>query len=177
MARAAFFPTISLAATGGYENTGGADWLTSPNSFWSLGPRFNFALFDAGRRRAIEAQARAAFDEAAAHYRATTLTAFRQVEDQLSMLTVLAQESADEHVAVEAANRTLLLATDRYTNGAVSYLEVVESQTASLQAQRAELVLRDRRLRAAVDLVRAIGGGWSVTFSSENTGAVSMSGR
>ncbi len=161
VARAAFFPTISLAATDGYENTGGADWLTSPNSFWSLGPRFNFALFDAGKRRAVEAQARAAFEEAAARYRATTLTAFRQVEDQLSLLAVLADESADEHTAVDAANRTLLLATDRYKNGAVSYLEVVESQTASLQARRAELVLRDRRLHAAVDLVRAIGGGWS----------------
>lgn len=161
VARAAFFPSISLTAGGGYENTGGANWLTSPNSFWSVGPRFSFALFDAGRRRAVEAQARAAFDEATEHYRSTTLSAFQQVEDGLALLRLLGQESLEQGAAAVAAQRAATLAMDRYTNGAVNYLEVVESQTAALQAQSTTLTLRDRQLRAAVDLVRAIGGGWS----------------
>ena len=161
VARAAFFPSISLAAGGGYENTGGASWLTSPNSFWSVGPRFSFSLFDAGKRRAVEAQARAAFDEAAEHYRSTTLVAFQQVEDGLALLRLLGEEAQEQSVAATAAQQAATLAMDRYTNGAVNYLEVVESQTAALQAQSTALALHDRRLRAAVDLVRAIGGGWS----------------
>ena len=161
VARAAFFPSISLTATGGYENTGGANWLTSPNSFWSVGPRFSFSLFDAGKRRAVEAQSRAAFDEAAEHYRSTTLTAFQQVEDGLALLRFLGQETEEQRAAAVAAQHAAALAMDRYTNGAVNYLEVVESQTAALQAQSTTLTLRNRELRADVDLVRAIGGGWS----------------
>ena len=161
VARAAFFPSISLTATGGFENTGHADWLTAPNGFWSIGPRFSFALFDAGKRRAVSAQAEAAFNEAADRYRSTTLAAFRQVEDNLSQLHLLDEEAKQEGAAVASAQNTLRLATDRYENGAVNYLDVVASQTAALQAQRTLLVLRDRQLRASVALIRAVGGGWS----------------
>jgi NodT family efflux transporter outer membrane factor (OMF) lipoprotein len=163
VARAAFFPSISLTASGGYENTGEAGWLTSPNSYWSVGPRFSFALFDTGKRRAIEAQARAAFDEASDRYRSTTLAAFQQVEDELALLHLLGDEAREQGLAVDAAQRTLHLSMDRYQNGAINYLDVVESQTAALQAQRNALVLHDRLLRASVDLVRAIGGGWTDT--------------
>ncbi len=165
VARAAFFPSISLSAGGGYENTGEADWLTSPNSFWSVGPRFSWSLFDAGKRRAVEAQARAAFDEASERYRATTLAAFQQVEDGLALLRWLAQETREQSAAATAAERAAALAMDRYSNGAVNYLEVVESQTAALQARNATLVLRDRQLRASVDLIRAVGGGWCSEIS------------
>ena len=161
VARAAFFPSISLTATGGYENTGGAGWLTAPNGFWSIGPRFSFALFDAGKRRAVSEQAQAAFNEAADRYRSTTLAAFRQVEDNLSQLQLLDEEARQENAAVASAQNTLHLAMDRYENGAVNYLDVVASQTAALQAQRTLLVLRDRQLRASVGLIRAVGGGWS----------------
>lgn len=161
VAHAAFFPSISLLAGGGYENTGDAGWLTSPNSFWAVGPHFSFSLFDGGKRRAVEAQARAAFDEAADRYRSTTLLAFQQVEDELTRLRLLGQQAQEQRAAVQAAQRAATLAMDRYTNGAVNYLEVVESQTAALQAQSRALTLRDRQLHAAVDLVRAIGGGWS----------------
>jgi NodT family efflux transporter outer membrane factor (OMF) lipoprotein len=161
VARAAFFPSISLTATGGYENTGAAGWLTAPNGFWSIGPRFSFALFDAGKRRAVSDQAQAAFNEAADRYRSTTLTAFRQVEDNLSQLHLLDEEARQEGAAVASAQNTLHLAMDRYENGAVNYLDVVTSQTAALQAQRTLLVLRDRQLRASVGLIRAVGGGWS----------------
>ncbi|MFT3791909.1 MAG: efflux transporter outer membrane subunit [Rudaea sp.] len=161
VARAAFFPSISLTATGGYENTGGAGWLTAPNGFWSIGPRFSFALFDAGKRRAIAAQAQAVFNEAADRYRDTTLAAFREVEDNLALLHLLDEEAKQEDAAVASAQNALHLATDRYENGAVNYLDVVASQTAALQAQRSLIALRDRQLRASVGLIRAVGGGWS----------------
>lgn len=161
VARAAFFPSISLTATGGYENTGGAGWLTAPNGFWSIGPHFSFALFDAGKRRAVSEQAQAAFNEAADRYRSTTLLAFRQVEDNLALLHLLDEEAKQEGAAVASAQNTLHLAMDRYENGAVNYLDVVASQTAALQAQRTLLVLRDRQLRASIGLIRAVGGGWS----------------
>lgn len=161
VARAAFFPSISLTASGGFENTGHADWLTASNGFWSIGPRFSFALFDAGKRHAIDAQAHAVFNEAADRYRSTTLTAFREVEDNLALLHLLDEEAKQENAAVASAQNTLHLAMDRYENGAVNYLDVVASQTAALQAQRTLLVLHDRQLRASVGLIRAIGGGWS----------------
>lgn len=161
IARAAFFPSITLTAIGGYENTGGADWLSAPNAFWSIGPRAFLTLFDAGRREARADEARAALDEAGERYRATALTAFQQVEDNLALIHLLGEEAKSQDAAAASAQRTLNLALDRYRNGAVSYLEVVESQTAELQAQRASLSLRDRELQASVGLIRALGGGWA----------------
>jgi NodT family efflux transporter outer membrane factor (OMF) lipoprotein len=162
IARAAFFPSITLTALGGYENTGGADWISAPNSVWSIGPHALLSLFDAGRRQAEVDRAHAVFDEAGQRYRSTTFSAFQQAEDNLALLHLLGDEAVHEDAAVASAQRTLNLALDRYRNGAVNYLEVVEAQTAMLQAQRTALTLRDRRLRASVALIRALGGGWSV---------------
>ena len=161
VARTAFFPSITLTAAGGYESTGTAEWLTAPNDFWSIGPRAVLTLFDAGRRHAREDEAKAAFAESGERYRAVALSAFQQVEDNLALLHLLGQETGEEQAAVASAQRTLNLALDRYRNGAVTYLEVVESQTAALSAQRTALALRDRQLQASVGLVRALGGGWS----------------
>jgi NodT family efflux transporter outer membrane factor (OMF) lipoprotein len=171
VARAAFFPSISLTATGGYENTGGAGWLTAGNEFWSLGPRFSFALFDAGKRRAISDQAKAVFNETADRYRGTALAAFQQVEDNLALLQLLGEEAKQESAAVASAQNTLHLAMDRYENGAINYLDVVDSQTAALQAQRTLLTLRDRQLRASIDLIRAVGGGWSTRDMPDGSAA------
>jgi NodT family efflux transporter outer membrane factor (OMF) lipoprotein len=172
IARAAFFPSITLTAIGGFENTGGADWLSAPNSFWSIGPRAFLTLFDAGRREARADQARAALDEAGERYRATALTAFQQVEDNLALIHLLGEEAKSQDAAAASAQRTLNLAFDRYRNGAVSYLEVVESQTAELQAQRASLSLRDRELQASVGLIRALGGGWVHDETASSSPAV-----
>jgi NodT family efflux transporter outer membrane factor (OMF) lipoprotein len=161
VARAAFFPDIVLGAVGGYESTGSNGWLTAPNSFWSLGPHFTLPIFDAGKRRAIERQARAAFDESADRYRSTALGAFREVEDQLALLHWLGDEYEDQNAAVASARKALDLALDRYKNGAVNYLDVVEAQVTALAAQRTALALRDRQLNASVQLVKALGGGWS----------------
>jgi NodT family efflux transporter outer membrane factor (OMF) lipoprotein len=171
IARAAFFPSITLTAAGGYESGGGSAWLSAPNSFWSIGPRAFLTLFDAGRREARVAAARAALDEAGDRYRAVALDAFRQVEDDLALERLLRDEANSQDAAATAAQRALDLSMDRYRNGAVSYLEVVASQTASLQARRAALLLHDRELQASVGLVRALGGGWSAGAAASRTTA------
>jgi NodT family efflux transporter outer membrane factor (OMF) lipoprotein len=170
--RAAFFPNVSITATGGYENAGGTGWLTSPNSFWSLGPRITLPIFDAGLRSAREKEAFAIFNEASDRYRSTALTAFQQVEDNLALLHLLGEEAKFQSAAAASAQQTLNLALDRYRNGAVSYLDVVESQTAALQAQRSELALRVRQLHASVGLIRALGGGW---HSDEDSASIASS--
>lgn len=162
VARAAYFPRITLNAVGGYQDTTTAGWLTAPNRFWAVGPQALWTLFDAGLRRAETARAQSAFDEAAARYRGTVLSAFQEVADNLSLLEQLGLEARQQADAAHAAERALELATNRYTEGAVSYLDVVTAQTAALQAEGALLNVDVRRLNASVGLVRGLGGGWTV---------------
>ena len=162
IARAAYFPRITLNAVGGYQSTESSGWLTAPNRFWAVGPQALLTLFDAGLRRAETERARSAFDEAAERYRGTVLSAFQEVADNLSLLDRLKVESEQQAAAARAAERALELATNRYTEGAVSYLDVVTAQTAALQAEGALLSIEVRLLNASVGLVRGLGGGWSV---------------
>lgn len=161
VARAAFFPAISLSGTYGFESTHSNDWLTAPNAVWSIGPALVLELFDANRRRAVVDQARAELDEAGATYRGVVLNAFREVEDNLALVHYFGDAGQSEQAAVTSATETLDLAMNRYREGAVSYLEVTQSQTTALATQRDALDLETRRLRASVALVRALGGGWS----------------
>ncbi len=161
VARAAYFPRLSLNATGGYESAQSSGWLAAPNRFWAVGPQALVTLFDAGLRRAETARARGAFDEVAARYRGTVLSAFQEVADNLSLLGRLELEAGQQSEAARAAERALALASTRYTEGAVSYLEVVTAQTAALQAQGLVLSLDVRRLNASIGLVRGLGGGWT----------------
>ena len=161
VARAALYPSLTLSATGGFQNAGGANLLSAANSWWAIGPSLAMALFDGGRRKAVVRASRDQFDEAAATYRATVLTAFQQVEDNLALSNRLADEASQQTTAVTAAQKTEALSLIQYKMGAVTYLEVVIAQTADLQAQQTELSIETRRLLASVDLVRALGGGWN----------------
>jgi len=162
VAKAAFYPNISLNLTGGFQNTGsGFGLLSAPYSFWSVGPSLALPLFEGGLRHAVEAGAYAARDEAAANYRSTVLAAFQEVEDNLALLHHLGQETQDETQAVTAAEHTADLSLTLYHDGAASYLDVVVAQTDALQAERTLLDLNTRRLQADIRLIRAVGGGWS----------------
>jgi len=161
VARAAFYPSFSLSALLGWQNTGNGSLLTAGNRMWALGPIGALSLLDGGLRHAKEREARATFDEAAGQYRVTVLNAFQQVEDNLSLLTNLSREAHDEDDAAAAAKEAAQIATNRYSEGIVNYLDVVTAQTSYLQAKRNAEQVRTRRLQASVNLIRALGGGWS----------------
>jgi NodT family efflux transporter outer membrane factor (OMF) lipoprotein len=175
VARAAFYPTLSLDAFGGFQNTGGPNLISLPNAYWTLGPQFAFLLFDGGRRHAILAASRAAFDLASANYKATVLAALQQVQDGLAQQADLAAEAKDAADAVTAAQATTRLSLIRYKQGATNYLDVVIAQTAELSAEQQALSLETRRQEAAVGLVRALGGGWTAADlpTSRQAGALS----
>lgn len=161
VARAAFFPRLDLVADGGWQNTAFANLLAPGNTFWMLGPEAALTLFDGGLRKARVEAARAQLSEANAAYRAQVLRAFQDVEDSLSVLNNLAVEADHQSAAILAAKRTEAAALARYEEGATNYLDVVTAQAADLQAQRVGLEVEDRRLQASINLVRALGGGWS----------------
>ena len=160
VARAAYFPTLTLGAQGGFESNSLSNWLSAPSSFWAVGPNALLSVFDGGLRRAQVAQARAAFDASAANYRGVVVGAFQQVEDSLANLNHYQDAAVEEKAAVDAAQRTLDLSMALYVKGATDYLTVVTSQTAALQAQLEALSLETVQLRASVELILALGGGW-----------------
>lgn len=169
IARAAWFPSLALSAQGGFQSAEYAGLLAAPNAFWAIGPNLLETIFDGGRRKATVAAARAASDEAGARYRGVVLNAFSQVEDNLAQLDHVGAALTDQRDAANAAQHTLDLSMERYRQGAVVYLDVVQAQTAALDAQRSLLGLQTQQLRASVQLVRALGGGWSTSRASATT--------
>jgi NodT family efflux transporter outer membrane factor (OMF) lipoprotein len=163
VARAAFFPAVTLSALAGFQSSNIANFISAPNIFWATGPSLFLTLFDAGKRDAEVARTRAVLDETGAQYRGVVLGAFQQVEDNLALLDKYRAAAESERAAVAAAQKSLDFATARYRQGAVNYLEVVTSQTATLQTQREALDLDTRQRRASVQLIRALGGGWSAS--------------
>lgn len=160
VARAAYFPQFSLTAALGLESTSGAALFEGPSRLWALGPTALVTLFDSGKRRAETDSARAVYDEQAANYRQTVLTAYREVEDSLASLAHLQREAKSESAAVEAAATELDQARDRYAAGITTYLEVVIAENALLSAQLTAADIQARRLNSAVLLAKALGGGW-----------------
>lgn len=160
VARAAYFPQLTLSGQGGFQSTSFGNWISAPSSFWAIGPNAVLSVFDGGLHRAQVAQARAQFDASAADYRGTVLSAFQQVEDSLAQLNHFDEAAKQEKAAVDAAARTLNLSMILYTQGAADYLTVVTSQTALLDAQLQALNLQTEQLQASVSLVKALGGGW-----------------
>lgn len=163
VARAAYYPTLTLGPQGGVQSTAFSNWLTAPSTFWAIGPNALLTVFDGGLRRAQVAQARAQFDQSADNYRSTVIAAFQQVEDALATLNHDYDASLQEKAALAAAQRTLDLSMQLYRQGATDYLTIITAQTALLQAQLQVLNLDTLQLHASVDLIRALGGGWSDT--------------
>jgi NodT family efflux transporter outer membrane factor (OMF) lipoprotein len=163
IARAAFFPTIILSASAGFEGNSIANWFDWPSRFWAVGPSALQTLFDAGRRRATSQAALANYDATVAGYRETTLTALQQVEDNLAALRILDQEAQQQKDATASAQESLQVFTDRYIGGADPYLQVLTAQTIALQNERNDVDIRRRRMDASVLLIKALGGGWDVS--------------
>jgi NodT family efflux transporter outer membrane factor (OMF) lipoprotein len=169
VAQAAFYPSLSLGAAGGVQNSVIGNLLTLPSRYWSIGPALAQAIFDAGLRQAQKAQAIAVYDETVATYRATVLTGFQEVEDNLAALSILEREAAVQADAVKAAGDSATIAANQYKAGIANYLAVVVLQTASLNSQRTALAILARRLTASVGLIKALGGGWNATALAQAT--------
>jgi NodT family efflux transporter outer membrane factor (OMF) lipoprotein len=163
IARAAFYPTISLNGAVGVEATSFGNLFNPASLLWAIGPTLSQTIFDAGRRASVSEQANASFDETVANYRQTTLTAFQQVEDNLVALRVLQQEADNQHEATLAAQSAEQIFNNRYVGGLDTYLQVVTAQTTALQNERNDIDIMRRQMDASVLLIKALGGGWNVT--------------
>ncbi|HEY7208721.1 MAG TPA: efflux transporter outer membrane subunit [Bryobacteraceae bacterium] len=163
IAKAAYYPDLVISGTGGLQAGSIVDWFTWPSRYWAAGPQIAQTIWDAGRRRAQVLGTEAAYDAEVATYRQTTLNAFQEVEDSLSSLRILEQESAKQHEATASAESSLQLSLNRYKGGLVTYLEVITAQGIALANERADVDLLRRRMDASVQLIRALGGGWDTS--------------
>ena len=162
VAEAAYYPSLTLSASSGFETSSLTQWLTAPSHFWSVGPSISQTVFDGGLRRAQTDYARAGYDASVATYRQTVLAAFQAVEDNLAALHILAQEAQVQDEAVQKAQQSVTLTTNQYKAGIVSYLNVITAQTTALSSETTAVQVRGRRMTAAVLLIQALGGGWRV---------------
>jgi NodT family efflux transporter outer membrane factor (OMF) lipoprotein len=160
VARAAYYPTLTLSASGGLESYSFLHWFSAPSRFWSLGPALSQTLYDGGSRRGQNEQAWAQYDAAVANYRQTVLTSFQAVEDQLSTLRILTQEIGEQQTAINSSQRYLDLALIRFKAGVDSYLNVITAQNSLLTNRESQVSSELRRMSASVSLVMALGGGW-----------------
>jgi NodT family efflux transporter outer membrane factor (OMF) lipoprotein len=163
IARAAFFPSLVLGASGGFAGTSITNWFNWPSRMWAVGPQMAQTMFDAGRRRAVSEGAIANYDGTVASYRQTTLTAFQEVEDNLAALRILENEAQQQREATTSAQESLQLFTNRYVGGVDNYLQVITAQTVLLTNRRNDIDIERRRMDASVLLVKAIGGGWDTS--------------
>jgi len=162
VAVAAYYPTITLSASTGFESTGLSSLFSAASHFWALQPSVSETVFDGGRRRAQVQFARAGYDSAVATYRQTVLTAFQGVEDNLAALRILEEEAAVQDQAVEAARESVRVTTNQYLAGIVPYLNVITTQATLLSNEVTLINVQGRRMAAAVLLIEALGGGWNV---------------
>jgi len=163
IARAAYYPSLLLEASGGLEGNKITNLLIWPSRFWAAGPTLAETIFDAGRRRATSDAARANYDATVVTYRETVLVAFQEVEDNLAALRVLEQEAGQQNQAVADAKREVELFTYRYEGGADPYLQVVTAQTVELLNERNAIDILRRRMDASVLLIKGLGGGWDAS--------------
>jgi NodT family efflux transporter outer membrane factor (OMF) lipoprotein len=157
---AAFFPTLSLSATAGYNQSSLANLLSAPNLLWNLGASLGQSILDGGVRQQASAQARANADSATASYRQLVLTALQEVEDNLVLAARLSDEVQSQTEALQAARRNLEIVLEQYRAGTVSFLNVSAAQTAALSSEATLVTLRNRQLAAVNTLLKNIAGRW-----------------
>lgn len=170
VAIAAFFPTLTLSATGGFQSSVWSQLFTLPARFWTVGPQLAATLFDAGLRAAQTDAARATYDQDVAAYRLAVLTAFQDVEDNLASQRILAQEIDVQRQAVDSAEHSLAIVTNQYKAGTVAYLNVLTAQTTAFTAQQKLATIAGQRMTSSVGLVKALGGGWNVAEMARENG-------
>ncbi|USE80851.1 efflux transporter outer membrane subunit [Cupriavidus gilardii] len=171
VAQAAYYPTLSLSAAGGFTSSSLERWLSLPNRIWSIGPELALTLFDGGARSAAKEQAIAVYDQTVANYRQTVLTAFQEVEDNLAAARLLEQEAVVQNEALRSAREALSLVNNRYRAGTAGLLDVLTAQTAAYTAERTALSIAGRQLSASVVLIKALGGGWQGPGTAVATGS------
>jgi NodT family efflux transporter outer membrane factor (OMF) lipoprotein len=169
VAEAAFFPTVTLSATGGFASSAVSNLFSAPARYWSVGAALAQTLFDAGLRQAQTAQAIAAYDANVATYRQTVLGGFQEVEDNLAALRLLEQQAAVQDEAVRAARESVTITMNQYRAGTANYIAVVVVQAALLNNERAAVTILGQRYAASVALIRALGGGWSPKEAAPQT--------
>ncbi|MCE4070734.1 efflux transporter outer membrane subunit [Pseudomonas nitroreducens] len=167
VAKAAWFPDLTLTAAGGYRSGSFQNWIETPNRYWSIGPQFAMTLFDGGLIASQVEQAEASYDQTVANYRQTVLDSFREVEDYMVQLKVLEEESGVQQEALDSAREALRLTTNQYKAGTIDYSNVVTTQTSALSNERTLLTLTGSRLTASVQLIAALGGGWDAAKIAE----------
>ncbi|MFJ2988539.1 efflux transporter outer membrane subunit [Collimonas sp. NPDC087041] len=168
VAKAAYFPNLTLSASGGFQSSSFGDWLTVPNRIWSLGPSLAATLFDGGARRAQSDQAIAAYDASVAVYKQAVLTSFQEVEDNLAALRILEQEATVQSETVKFAHRAVELILNQYKAGTVNYSSVVTAQATAFSADLSALNIQNRRFAASAALIKALGGGWDQAELPDN---------
>jgi NodT family efflux transporter outer membrane factor (OMF) lipoprotein len=172
VAIAAFFPTLTLSATGGFQSSVLSQLLTAPSRFWTLGPQLAATIFDAGLRKAQTDAARAVYDQDVATYRQTVLAAFQDVEDNLASLRILAQEIVVQQQAVDSARQARDIVLNQYKAGTVGYVNVLTAQTTAFVAEQKLANIAGQRMVSSVGLVKALGGGWDASQMNRETGDV-----
>lgn len=170
VAKAAWFPSLTLSAAGGYRSSKYNQWINTNNRFWSVGPSFSVPLFNGGLIRSQVRQAEATYDQTVATYRQTVLDSFREVEDYLVQLRVLEEESGVQQEALDAARESQRLMVNRYKGGTVDYSSVASAQATALSNERSQLTLLGSRLTASVQLIAALGGGWDGRIPAQTVG-------
>ncbi|RBL68096.1 RND transporter [Pseudomonas sp. MWU13-2625] len=167
VAKAAYYPDLTLSMSGGYSSSTSKNLLTLPNRFWSVGPKLDLPIFDGGIRSAEVDRTEAVYDQTVAKYRQTVLDGFREVENYLVQLKVYEDEAAVRQEALEAARDSLRLTQNQYKAGLIAYIDVVVVQATALNNERTVLNILQSRLLASVQLIAALGGGWDGQLASE----------
>lgn len=160
VAKAAYFPDLTLSMSGGYSSSSFSNWISLPNRFWSVGPQLALTLFDAGKRSAEVDRVEAVYDQTVAQYRQKVLDSFQEVENYMTQLKVYEQEAGVRNEALAAARESLRLTNNQYKAGLIGYLDVVNVQATALSNERSVLNVLQSRLVASVQLIAALGGGW-----------------